>query len=71
MKITVTEVDIAAAWGAYEDALARDAVLGFKPTNYMAVVTAVAHALAARWSQPELDPVVTERLNKLMKEAKE
>jgi len=67
-KITVTEADVTAAGRAFETAGTFNDE-GHCVDDYIAI-RAVVHALAERWSTPQLDPVVSERLQKLAEEAR-
>lgn len=62
-KLTVTDDDVSAAFDAWELALDPRG----KP--YKTPMRAAAEALAERWSHPALDPVVTERLGKIIEES--
>lgn len=66
-KITVTEDDLTAAMEVFET-VGTFNDLGHC-VNDRPTLRAVVHALAERWSQPTLDPVVTERLGKIIEES--
>lgn len=67
-KITITEDDITAAIDAFHLAARWESPMGDLP-SIDDCLRAVCHALAERWSQPALDPVVTERLGKIIEES--
>lgn len=69
-KITVTDDDVTAAMMTFWDAERRDRC-GENIGDRRKYIRAVCHALAERWSQPALDPAVTERLGKIIEESEE
>ena len=69
-KITVTDDDLDSARTAFMSIARYDELAG-KPWLFEDCLCAVVHALAERWSPPTLDPVVTERLGKIIEESKE